>query len=119
MDTPLGKIYEGGVDLSGGEWQRIAIARSILSRAPLKILDEPTVTLDPIAESEVYQNFEKISKGKTTIFISHRLGLTKLADIIYVLSNGKISESGSHENLMVKNVEYATIYNSQAAWYIK
>ncbi|MCL2774234.1 MAG: ABC transporter ATP-binding protein/permease [Oscillospiraceae bacterium] len=118
VNTPLGKIQASGADLSGGEWQRVAMARSVVNCAPLKILDEPTAALDPVSESAVYKNFERISKGQTTIFISHRLGSTKLADIIYVLSDGKIIESGSHSELMtVKNGVYAEMFNSQAEWY--
>jgi len=96
VNTPLGKIQAGGADLSGGEWQRVAMARSVVSAAPLVILDEPTAALDPVGESAVYKNFDRISKNKTTVFISHRLGSTKLADIIFVLSGGKIIESGAH-----------------------
>jgi ATP-binding cassette subfamily B protein len=117
LDTPLGKILENGADISGGEWQRVAMARSVLSPAPLKILDEPTAALDPIGESMVYRNFEQISKGMTTIFISHRLGSTKLADIIFVLSDGKIIESGSHSALMAEKGVYCEMFNSQAEWY--
>ena len=117
IDTPLGKILENGADISGGEWQRVAMARSVLSSAPLKILDEPTAALDPIGESMVYRNFERISRGMTTIFISHRLGSTKLADIIYVLSEGKIVESGSHSALMAEKGIYCEMFNSQAEWY--
>jgi ABC-type multidrug transport system fused ATPase/permease subunit len=118
LDTPLGKIQANGVDLSGGEWQRVAMARSVINNAPLKILDEPTAALDPVSESEVYKNFERISKGQTTIFISHRLGSTKLADIIYVLADGKIIESGSHSEIMaIENGLYAEMFNSQAEWY--
>ena len=83
INTILGKSVENGVDLSGGEWQRVAIARSIVNKAPLKILDEPTASLDPLGESEIYNHFEQISRNMTTIFISHRLGSTKLADIIF------------------------------------
>lgn len=83
----------------------------------MKILDEPTAALDPISESAVYHNFEQISKGKTTIFISHRLGSTKLADIIYVLANGKIVESGCHSALMAENGLYCDMFNSQVEWY--
>ncbi|MFR3483497.1 MAG: ABC transporter ATP-binding protein [Clostridia bacterium] len=117
MDTLLGKIGKDGVDISGGEWQRVAMARIVMSNAPLKILDEPTAALDPISESAVYHNFEQISKGKTTIFISHRLGSTKLADIIYVLANGKIVESGCHSALMAENGLYCDMFNSQVEWY--
>ncbi len=117
FDTPLGKVIENGADISGGEWQRTAMARCIISDAPLKILDEPTAALDPVSESMVYKNFERISKGKTTIFISHRLGSTKLADVIYVLSDGKIAEHGSHDRLMEANGIYSKMFTSQAEWY--
>ena len=117
LDTPLGKIMDNGVDISGGEWQRTAMARSVMSAAPLKILDEPTASLDPIGESMVYRNFEQISRGMTTIFISHRLASTKLADIIYVLSEGKIIESGSHSTLMTEKGVYYDMFQSQAEWY--
>ena len=117
IDTYLGKVYENGVDISGGEWQRVAIARSIIDPAPLRILDEPTAALDPIGECMVYEQFEQISRGMTTIFISHRLGSTKLADIIYVISGGKIAESGSHRELMKQEGMYAEMYNAQAQWY--
>ncbi|HPV01732.1 MAG TPA: ABC transporter ATP-binding protein [Clostridiales bacterium] len=117
LDTPLGKIQEKGLDISGGEWQRVAMARSIVSSAPLRILDEPTASLDPVSESMVYRKFEQISKGKTTIFISHRLGSTRLADVIYVIADGRIAESGSHEELMEKNGIYAEMFRAQAEWY--
>lgn len=115
--TNLGKIYTDGVDLSGGEWQRVAMARSLVSEAPLRILDEPTAALDPVSESRVYSQFEKISQGKTTIFISHRLGSTKLADTIYVLSDGRIAERGTHRELMDMGGLYAQMYAAQADWY--
>jgi len=117
LDTPLGKIVENGADISSGEWQRVAMARCIINDAPLKILDEPTAALDPVSESAVYKNFEHISKGKTTLFISHRLGSTKLSDAIFVLSDGKISEQGSHNELMETNGIYYEMFTSQAEWY--
>ena len=117
LDTPLGKVLANGVDLSGGQWQRTAMARSVINPAPLKILDEPTSALDPVAESTVYKNFETITRGQTTIFISHRLGSTKLADIIYVLANGKITESGSHAELMEQGGAYHEMFTVQAQWY--
>lgn len=118
MDSYLGKIKEGGVDLSGGQWQRVAMARTIISPAPLRILDEPTAALDPISESNIYEEFEKISRGGTTIFISHRLGSTKLADEIFVLGEGKVLEKGCHNELMNQNGIYANMYESQKGWYI-
>ena len=115
--TPLGKIMEGGVDISGGQWQKVAIARSLLSRAPVKILDEPTAALDPIAESEVYRDFEALMQGRTTIFISHRLGSTKLADEILVIDQGKVAERGTHSELMEQGKIYAQMYDAQREWY--
>lgn len=117
LDTPLGKVVENGVDLSVGEWQRVAMARGIMGASPLIILDEPTAALDPMGESEVYRNFRKMSGDITTILISHRLGSTKLADVIYVLSDGKIVEQGSHRELMKKNGMYSAMYDTQASWY--
>lgn len=119
LDTYLGKVYENGVDISGGQWQRTATARSVVNPAPLKILDEPTSALDPIAESEIYKNFEKITKGETTIFISHRLGSTKLADVIFVLDDGRIIEEGSHDELVGQNGLYSHMYTTQAQWYVE
>jgi ATP-binding cassette subfamily B protein len=116
--TPLGKIKSKGIDVSGGQWQRIAMARAIINPSPLRILDEPTAALDPISESNIYEKFEQISRGGTTIFISHRLGSTKLADEIFVLGNGQVLEKGNHNELINKNGVYAEMYESQRGWYI-
>jgi ATP-binding cassette subfamily B protein len=118
IDTPLGRILKNGQDISGGEWQRVAIARSLISRAPVKILDEPTAALDPISESQVYGEFENLMRGKTTIFISHRLGSTKLADEILVIDGGKITERGTHDELMEENGDYAMMFEAQRGWYV-
>lgn len=117
LHTPLGKIKTGGQDISGGEWQRIAMARAILNPAPLRILDEPTAALDPRSESELYEKFEQMSRDKTTVFISHRLGSTKLADEILVIGNGKLLEHGSHHELVSSGGVYAEMYESQRSWY--
>ena len=117
IDTPLGKILEGGSDLSGGQWQRVAIARTLVSSAPLYILDEPTAALDPVAESRVYDLFGKISRGRMTVFITHRLGAAKLADEILVLVDGKITELGSHDQLMTQQGLYAEMFEAQRSWY--
>ena len=117
MDTPLGKILEDGQDLSGGQWQRVAIARSLISRAPVKMLDEPTAALDPISENKVYEEFEMLMRGKTTVFISHRLGSTKLADEILVIDNGRVIERGTHDNLITAGGQYAEMFEAQRGWY--
>lgn len=117
VDTVLGKIDENGIDLSGGEWQRLAIARTYVNQAPVYLLDEPTAALDPMAECAVYQDFQMISKGKTTLLISHRLGSVKLVDEIFVLDGGRIIERGSHEQLMEMEGLYQEMYNSQAGGY--
>ncbi|MCL2188939.1 MAG: ABC transporter ATP-binding protein/permease [Defluviitaleaceae bacterium] len=116
-NTLLGKTHDAGVDLSGGEWQRLAFARAIISPAAVKILDEPTAALDPVAESQVYAQFEQISKGITTIFISHRLASAKMADVIYVLERGKVTEKGNHDTLMQQKGTYAEMFESQRGWY--
>ncbi|MFW6678588.1 ABC transporter ATP-binding protein [Lacrimispora sp. AGF001] len=118
LDTPLGKIMAGGQDLSGGQWQRVAIARSLNSRAPVKILDEPTSALDPISESLLYRDFERLMLGKTTVFVSHRLGSTKLADEILVIGSGRIIERGTHDELMAANGTYAGMFEAQRGWYL-
>jgi len=117
IDSCLGKIKEGGVDLSGGEWQRVAIARALASNAPILILDEPTASLDPIIESNVYEMFGRASTGKTTIFITHRLGAAKLADEIIVIADGSVSEKGRHDELIKLNGLYAQMFESQRSWY--
>ena len=116
-DTPLGKVLPGGVDISGGQWQRLALARSLASAAPVRILDEPTAALDPLAESEVYQSYSRAAAGLTTLFISHRLGSTKIADRILVVDGGVISESGTHDDLMRREGRYAQMFTTQRHWY--
>ena len=117
LDTPLGKIYEGGQDLSGGQWQRLAIARALVSGAPLRVLDEPTAALDPVAESEFYRHFGELSRGVTTIFISHRLGSTTLADKIFVIDGGRVAEEGTQAELLEKQGLYAEMFEAQRSWY--
>lgn len=117
INTHLGKISEGSVDLSGGQWQRVAIARTLVSSAPLYILDEPTAALDPISESKLYKLFGKVSKGKSSIIITHRLGAARIADEILVVSDGAIAERGSHLELMKKNGIYREMFDAQRSWY--
>lgn len=117
LNANLGKIEEDGVDLSGGEWQRIAVARACFSDSAFVILDEPTASLDPIAESEMYQSFSSLLKQKGCLLISHRLASAKLADIIYVIKDGVIAEQGTHNELMAKNGIYTSMYDTQSSWY--
>lgn len=117
IDTKLGKIYDKGQDISGGQWQRIALARAMVRDSQLCILDEPTSALDPISESNLYSEFKNISEGKTLILISHRLGSTKIADKILVIDKGKLAEEGTHKQLIEKNGIYADMYESQRSWY--
>lgn len=117
VDTVLGKVKDDSQDLSGGEWQKIALARCALSKAPVRILDEPTAAMDPIYESRVYQNFQQISRGKTVLLVSHRLASVKMSDFIFVIDNGTLAEAGSHSHLMAEEGLYKKMYEEQAKWY--
>jgi ATP-binding cassette subfamily B protein len=120
LETALGKQLEDGIDLSGGQWQRIAIARALmrLSSVEVLIFDEPTAALDPKTEHEIYGIFRQIAVGKTTIVISHRLGLAKIADRIAVMENGKIVEIGNHDELIAANGIYCAMFTRQASSYV-
>jgi ATP-binding cassette subfamily B protein len=107
-----------GVDLSGGQWQRVAIARSFFRTHKFIVLDEPTAAIDPIEETKIYNRFADISKDKTALIITHRLGSVKLADRILVMKNGKLVEQGTHAELIASEGEYARLYKSQEQWYI-
>ena len=113
----LGRRFEGGVDLSGGEWQKIALARAYLRDAQLLILDEPTAALDARSEYEVFQRFAELTDGKMALLISHRFSTVRMADRIVVLENGRIAEQGSHNRLMALAGRYADMFELQAASY--
>jgi ATP-binding cassette subfamily B protein len=118
LETVVYPEYEqDGVSFSGGEEQKIAIARAIYKGGQICILDEPTAALDPVSESRVYESFDEIVKGKTAVYISHRLSSCKFSDRIFVLDNGKIVESGTHEALLSKNGLYAQLWQAQAQYY--
>lgn len=118
LETVVYPEYEqDGVSFSGGEEQKIAIARAIYKGGQICILDEPTAALDPVSESRVYESFDEIVKGKTAVYISHRLSSCKFSDRIFVLDNGKIAESGTHEVLLSKNGLYAQLWQAQAQYY--
>ena len=118
LETVVYPEYEqDGVSFSGGEEQKIAIARAIYKGGQICILDEPTAALDPVSESRVYESFDEIVKGKTAVYISHRLSSCKFSDRIFVLDNGKIAESGTHEALLSQNGLYAQLWLAQAQYY--
>ncbi len=116
-DTLLGKTREGGVDLSRGQWQKLAMVRALLRPAKVRILDEPTASLDPKMESEIYRLFQEMTKGTLTLLISHRLGFARLADEIIVFENGKIREQGGFDQLMRKKGLFYAMYEEQRSWY--
>ena len=113
----LGRRFEGGVDLSGGEWQKLALARAYLRDSQLLILDEPTAALDARSEYEVFQRFAELTAGKMALFISHRFSTVRMADRIVVLENGNIVEEGTHEKLTALGGRYAEMFELQAASY--
>jgi ABC-type multidrug transport system fused ATPase/permease subunit len=116
VDTKLGREF-GGKELSQGQWQKIAIARSLFKDSNLVILDEPTAALDPIIETEILKEFLAIASGKTTLIVSHRVGLCKDVDKVIVMKNGEVTECGSHNELMRNGGEYFKLYSMQSKWY--
>lgn len=116
-DQPLGRKFAKGIELSGGEWQKVALARAYLREADVLILDEPTAALDARAEYEVFRRFAELTKGKTAILISHRFSTVRMADRILVLDKGNLLEIGTHEELLVKNGRYAELFYLQAEGY--
>ncbi len=116
-DQMLGRRFEGGVELSGGEWQKIALARAYLRDAQLLILDEPTAALDARSELEVFERFAELTEGKMALLISHRFSTVRMADRIVVLSGGRLIEEGNHQQLMAANGVYAGMFEMQAASY--
>ncbi len=113
----LGRRFEGGVELSGGEWQKIALARAYLRDAQLLILDEPTAALDARSELEVFERFAELTEGKMALLISHRFSTVRMADRIVVLSGGRLIEEGNHQQLMASGGVYAGMFEMQAASY--
>jgi ATP-binding cassette, subfamily B, bacterial len=116
LDTMLSREF-GGIDLSGGEWQRVAIARGLYRPHDTIILDEPTAAIDPLEEDRLYRMFIDSARGKTAIIVTHRLGLARIADRILVMERGRIVQDGSHDELLAVNGSYARMFHAQAAWY--
>jgi ATP-binding cassette subfamily B protein len=116
-DTMLGRWFDDGYQLSGGEWQKVALARAFMRDAEILILDEPTASLDARAEYEIFARMKELTRGKMAVFISHRFSTVRLADRIFVLEGGIISEAGTHEDLLSLDGTYAELFNLQAAAY--
>lgn len=118
LETVIGTMGEKGINLSGGQWQRVMFARALARKeTDILIFDEPTAALDPRAEAQLYEDLNDLTGGRTTIIISHRLGITSVVDRILVFDEGNIVEDGSHQELLEHNGLYARMYNSQAQWY--
>ena len=118
LDTPITTEFDPkGVDLSGGEAQKVAIARAFYIDADILIMDEPSSALDPIAENNLYLKYRELTKGKTSIYISHRFASTRFCDRIVLLGDGVIQESGTHEELMEQNGQYAYMFGVQSKYY--
>jgi ATP-binding cassette subfamily B protein len=116
-DQIIGKRFRKGVDLSGGEWQKVAIARAYMRDAPVLILDEPTASLDARSEFGVFQRFKELSEGKTAVLISHRFSSVRMADRILVLADGQVEAMGTHQELLAQRGRYAELFELQAAGY--
>lgn len=110
-------VYENAIMLSGGETQRLMLARALYKNAPIVVLDEPTAALDPIAEAELYQKYNEITFGKSSVYISHRLASTRFCDRIIFLENRKITEEGTHEELLARGGRYAELFEVQSKYY--
>ena len=117
LETMLGKDF-GGIDLSGGQWQRLAIARGLYRDHDMIILDEPTAAIDPLEEADIYRKFAEISADKTAFIVTHRLGSAQIADRIIVMDAGHIVDMGTHEELMQREGRYREMYHAQAKWYV-
>ena len=118
LDTQIGRaVYEDGIELSGGQTQRLMLARALYKNAPIPVLDEPTAALDPIAENDIYMKYNEMTEGRTSLFISHRLASTRFCDRILYLKDGKIAEEGTHEELLKQGGGYADLFKVQSKYY--
>ena len=118
LEQHLGRIYDDGRDLSGGQWQKIALSRAYLAETPFLILDEPTAALDPIAESKMYSRFANVLSDRGAIMISHRLASARMADRIYVFHEGSLIETGEHNELIHFNGLYRDMWEKQSSLYL-
>jgi ATP-binding cassette subfamily B protein len=116
-ETVIENGTENAIDISGGQEQKISIARALYKDAPFVILDEPTAALDPISEAEIYERFHEMVEDKTSVYISHRMSSCRFCDEILVFDEGTITERGSHEELLQRNGTYSSLWNAQAQYY--
>ena len=117
VETHIGKVFEDGIHLSGGELQRLMLARALYKNAPIIVLDEPTSALDPIAESEIYNKYSELTDGRMAVYISHRLASTRFCDRIILIADGSIDEEGTHDELIARNGHYADLFEIQSRYY--
>ena len=118
MDTKLDKkVNKNGTELSGGEAQKLMLARALCKDAPILVLDEPTAALDPIAEARLYGEYGRMTAGKTSLFVSHRLATTAFCDRVILLEDGRIAEEGTHAELIALEGKYKELYEIQSQWY--
>ena len=117
LESRAGRLFDGGHELSGGEWQRLALARLIHRQADIWILDEPTANLDPEAEAAIFSELKEQLHGRIGIIVSHRFSTVRVADRIYVIQDGRVAESGSHDELIARGGRYAALFELQAAGY--
>lgn len=116
-ETHIGRVFEDGIDLSGGELQRLLLARALYKNAPIIVLDEPTSALDPIAESDIYNKYNELTNGRMAVYISHRLASTRFCDRIILIADGCIDEEGTHDELIAQNGHYADLFEIQSRYY--
>ena len=111
------EVYDDGIDFSGGELQRLMLARALYKEAKMLVLDEPTAALDAIAEHEMYLKYKEMTEGNSSVYISHRLASTRFCDRIILLADGQIAEEGTHDSLLVANGKYAELFQVQSKYY--
>ena len=116
--TPIGReVLLEGTELSGGQMQRLMLARALYKNAPIIVLDEPTAALDPLAEADLYQRYHELTSGRTSVYISHRLASTRFCDRVLYMEDGQILEEGTHETLLLQKGKYANMFEIQSRYY--